>query len=50
MAAGRAGDVHDLLEARYHLLQASDTDAAGQVTEQAVSQLTDWGPGTRLPR
>ena len=47
---GRAGDVHDLLEARYHLLQASDTDAAGQVTEQAVSQLTDWGPGTRLPR
>ena len=39
----RAADVHDLLEARYHLLQAGDTEAAGQVTEAAVSQLDDWG-------
>jgi hypothetical protein len=33
---GRAGDVHDLLEARYHLLQASaakadDADVRGQL-------------------
>ena len=39
----RAADVHDLLEARYHLLQADDTEAAGQVTESAVSQLDHWG-------
>ena len=36
-------DVHDLLEARYHLLQAGDTEAAGQVTEYACSQLQTWG-------
>ena len=28
-----AADVHDLLEARHHLLQAGDTEDAGQVTE-----------------
>ena len=39
----RAADVHDLLEARHHLLQAGDTEDAGQVTEQAVSQLHTWG-------
>ena len=39
----RAADVHDLLEARYHLLQAGDTEAAGQVTELACSQLQTWG-------
>jgi tetratricopeptide (TPR) repeat protein len=39
----RATDVHDLLEARHHLLQAGDTEAAGQVTELAVSQLHTWG-------
>ncbi|MGP0023217.1 MAG: CHAT domain-containing protein, partial [Streptosporangiaceae bacterium] len=39
----RAADVHDLLEARYHLLQAGDTEAAGQVTEWACSQLQTSG-------
>ena len=39
----RAADVHDLLEARYHLLQAGDLEAAGQVTELACSQLQTWG-------
>ena len=39
----KAADVHDLLEARYHLLQAGDTEAAGQVTEWACSQLQTWG-------
>ena len=36
-------DVHDLLEARHHLLQASDTDDAGQVTARAVSRLHTLG-------
>ena len=35
--------VHDLLEARHHLLQAGDTEDAGQVTGLAVSQLHTWG-------
>ena len=39
----RAADVHDLLEARHHLLQAGDAEAAGQVTELACSQLHTWG-------
>ena len=39
----RAADVHDLLEARHHLLQAGDTEDAGQVTESACSQLDTWG-------
>jgi tetratricopeptide (TPR) repeat protein len=39
----QAADVHDLLEARYHLLQAGDTEAAGQVTERACDQLDTWG-------
>jgi len=39
----KAADVHDLLEARHHLLQAGDTEDAGQVTERAVSQLDTWG-------
>ena len=38
-----AADVHDRLEARHHLLQAGDTEDAGQVTEQACSQLHTWG-------
>jgi tetratricopeptide (TPR) repeat protein len=38
-----AADLHDRLEARHHLLQAADLTAAGQVTEQAVTQLIDWG-------
>jgi len=38
-----AADVHDLLEARHHLLQAGDTEDAGQVTEAAVDQLHTWG-------
>ena len=39
----RPVDVHDLLEARHHLLQAGDTEDAGQVTEWAVTQLHTWG-------
>ena len=39
----RAADVHDLLEGRHHLLEAGDTEAAGQVTEWICSQLDTWG-------
>jgi tetratricopeptide (TPR) repeat protein len=38
-----AADVHDLLEARHHLLQAGDTEDAGEVSESAISQLHTWG-------
>src|SRR5256884_1294362 len=40
---GRTADVHDVLEARHHLLQAGDIEAAVQVTEWAVGQLHTWG-------
>ena len=39
----RAADVHDLLEARHHLLAAGDTEHAGQVSERICSQLHTWG-------
>ena len=39
----RAADVHDRLEARHHLLQAGDTEAAGRVTEDVCRQLHTWG-------
>ena len=39
----KAADVHDLLEARHHLLQAGDTEEAGQVTEGICLQLDTWG-------
>ena len=39
----QAADVHDLLEARHHLLQAGDTEAAAQVTEGICLQLQTWG-------
>jgi tetratricopeptide (TPR) repeat protein len=35
--------VHDLLEARNHLLKAGDTEDADQVTEQAFGKLFTWG-------
>jgi len=38
-----AADVHDLLEARHHLLEAGDTEEAGQVTEGICLQLDTWG-------
>jgi tetratricopeptide (TPR) repeat protein len=38
-----AAGVHDLLEARHHLLQAGDSEVAGEVTERAASQLHTWG-------
>ena len=38
-----AADVHDLLEARHHLLQAGDTEEAGLVTEGICLQLHTWG-------
>ncbi|MGV1005310.1 MAG: CHAT domain-containing protein, partial [Candidatus Nanopelagicales bacterium] len=39
----RRADVHDLLEARYHHLQAGDLDPANEATEAAAMQLQDWG-------
>jgi hypothetical protein len=39
----QAADVHDLLEARHHLLQAGDMEEAGQVTEGVCLQLETWG-------
>ena len=39
----QTADVHDLLEARHHLLQAGDIEKAEQVTELACSQLHTWG-------
>jgi tetratricopeptide (TPR) repeat protein len=41
------GDVHDLLEARHHLLAAGDVEEAGAVTEAACSQLDEWGAWDR---
>jgi tetratricopeptide (TPR) repeat protein len=39
----RQADVHDLLEARHHHLQAGDLDPANQVTEWAASELEVQG-------
>ncbi|MDR7277190.1 tetratricopeptide repeat protein [Catenuloplanes atrovinosus] len=39
----RAVDLHDLEEARHHLLAAGDPDTAGTITEYICSQLHDWG-------
>jgi tetratricopeptide (TPR) repeat protein len=39
----RVADVHDLLEARHHLLQAGEPERAGEVTEMACSELHKWG-------
>jgi tetratricopeptide (TPR) repeat protein len=39
----QAADVHDLLEARHHLLEAGDIEKAGKVTERACDQLHTWG-------
>jgi tetratricopeptide (TPR) repeat protein len=39
----RAADVHDLLEARHHLLAAEDTDDATQITWPICRQLHTWG-------
>ena len=39
----KAADVHDLLEARHHLLQAGDIEEVGQVTEGICLQLDTWG-------
>ena len=38
-----ASDVHDLLEARHHLLQADDTASAIGVTDRALLKLHTWG-------
>ena len=38
-----AADLHDLLEARHHLLRAGDTEDAGRVTEWTCNQLHTWG-------
>ena len=39
----KAADVHDLLEARHHLLESGDTEDAGEVAEQACLQLHTLG-------
>ena len=39
----RAADVHDLLEARHHLLAADDVERAGEMTESACATLHDLG-------
>jgi len=39
----RTADVHDLLEARHHLLQAGEIEDASQVTEGICFQLETWG-------
>jgi tetratricopeptide (TPR) repeat protein len=39
----RAAGVHDLLEARHHLLQAGYTEDASEVTEGICLQLQTWG-------
>jgi tetratricopeptide (TPR) repeat protein len=39
----KAADVHDLLEARHHLLAAGEAEDAGQVSEWVCSQLHTWG-------
>ena len=39
----QAADVHDLLEARHHLVQAGDTEDAAEVTEGACDQMHTWG-------
>jgi hypothetical protein len=39
----RAADVHDLLEARHHLLQAGNIQDASEVTEGICGQLHTWG-------
>ena len=39
----KAADVHDLLEARHHLLQAGDIEEAAQINESICLQLETWG-------
>jgi tetratricopeptide (TPR) repeat protein len=39
----RHDDVHDLREARYHLLAADDPEAADAITEGVCSRLHTWG-------
>lgn len=39
----RHADIHDLLEARQHLLLAGDLDPAGELTEVICAQLRAWG-------
>jgi tetratricopeptide (TPR) repeat protein len=39
----RHADLHDLLEARYHLREAGDGGQAGAITEVVCAQLHAWG-------
>ena len=39
----RHADLHDLLEARYHLREAGDSGQAGAITEVVCAQLHAWG-------
>ena len=39
----RADDLHDLLEARHHLLEAGEVETASQLAEGVCSQLNTWG-------
>jgi hypothetical protein len=40
---GRRGDIHDLLEARQHLLDAGDAAPASELTGAVCAQLHAWG-------
>jgi tetratricopeptide (TPR) repeat protein len=39
----RRADIHDLLEARYHLFTAGDAEQASEVTQVVCAQLHAWG-------
>jgi tetratricopeptide (TPR) repeat protein len=39
----RRADIHDLLEARYHLFTAGDAERASEVTQVVCAQLHAWG-------
>ena len=40
---GHSGERHDLLEARYHLLEAGEIEQACELTGEVCSQLHAWG-------
>jgi hypothetical protein len=46
----QAADLHDLLEARYHLLQAGDIEDAARSLRGPSASCTPGVPGTRKPR
>src|SRR5207249_410961 len=43
----RRSDIHDLIEARHHLIEAGDFEEAGGLTEGVCLQLDTWGAWER---